>query len=135
MKGGAAVDEVERRFDRAMIGIYETAKRELNYSATRFLRMVSEHGGLVTARQLLWSDIPSDGFTTLWEHRRFDLTVEDHILRAEFASLFSDADREQALMRLKEYGWRPGRTSPPDLCTTRPSRTRTRPTAHTAPGC
>jgi hypothetical protein len=49
MKGGAAVDEVERRFDRAMIGIYETAKRELNYSATRFLQMVSEHGGLVTA--------------------------------------------------------------------------------------
>ena len=107
MKGGAAVDEVERRFHRAMIGIYGTAKRELGYNATRFLQMVSEHGGLVTARQLLWSDAPSDGFTTLWEHRRLDLTVEDHVLRAEFASLFSDADREQALMRLKEYGWRP----------------------------
>jgi hypothetical protein len=106
-KGDAALDEVERRFHRAMIGIYETAKRELGYNATRFLQMVSEHGGLVTARQLLWSDAPSDGFTTLWEHHRLDLTVEDHILRTEFASLFSDADREQALTRLKEYGWRP----------------------------
>ncbi len=102
------MDEVERRFHRAMIAIYETAKRELGYNATRFLQMLSEQGGLVTARQLLWSDAPSDGFTALWEHRRLDLTVEDHVLRAEFAPLFSDADRERALTRLKEYGWRPG---------------------------
>jgi hypothetical protein len=67
------VDEVERRFHRAMISIYETAKRELNYNATRFLQMLSEQGGLVT----------------------------------EFASLFTDADREQALSRLKAYGWYP----------------------------
>jgi hypothetical protein len=33
--------------------------------------------------------------------------VEDHVLRAEFASLFTDADREQALTRLRAYGWRP----------------------------
>ena len=106
-KGNAAVDEVERRFHRAMIAIYETSKRELGYNATRFLQMVSEQGGLVTARQLLWSDTPSDGFTTLWEHHRLDLTVEDHVLQTEFASLFSDADRLQARTRLDEYGWRP----------------------------
>jgi hypothetical protein len=102
------VDEVERRFHRAMISIYETAKRELDYNATRFLQMVSQQGGLVTARQLLWSDAPSDGFTTLWEYHRLDLTVEDHVLRAEFASLFCDADREQARTRLEAYGWQPG---------------------------
>jgi hypothetical protein len=106
-KGNAAVDEVQRRFHRAMIAIYETSKRELGYNATRFLQMVSQQGGLVTARQLLWSDAPSEGFTTLWEHRRLDLTVEDHVLRAEFASLFGDADRQQARTRLEEYGWRP----------------------------
>ena len=101
------MDEVERRFHRAMISIYETAKRELGYNATRFLQMLSEQGGLVTARQLLWSDTPSDGFTTLWERHRLDLTVEDHVVRAEFAPLFTDADREQALTRLQAYGWRP----------------------------
>jgi len=90
-----------------MIAIYETAKRDLSYNATRFLQMVSDQGGLVTARQLLWSDTPSDGFTTLWERHRLDITVEDHVLRSEFASLFSDADREQALARLEAYGWRP----------------------------
>jgi hypothetical protein len=101
------MDEVERRFHRARIAIYETAKRELGYNATRFLQMVSEQGGLATARQLLWSDTPSDGFTTLWEHHRLDLTVEAHVPRTEFASLFSDADRQQALTRLEAYGWQP----------------------------
>lgn len=90
-----------------MVAIYQTAKRELGYNATRFRQMLGEQGGLVTARQLLWSDTPSDGFTTLWERHRLDLTVEDHVLRAEFATLFSDAEREQALNRLKAYGWRP----------------------------
>jgi hypothetical protein len=37
---------------------------------------------------------------------RTDQVVADS-LRDEFASLFSDADRGQALTLLKEYGWRP----------------------------
>jgi len=47
------LDEVERRFHGAMISIYNTEKRELGYNATRFLQMISEQGGLPTARQLL----------------------------------------------------------------------------------
>jgi hypothetical protein len=47
------VNEVERKFHRAMVAIYETAKRELGYNATRFLQMLSEQSGLATARQLL----------------------------------------------------------------------------------
>jgi hypothetical protein len=101
------LEEIERRFHRAMISIYETAKRELGYNATRFLQMISEHGGLATARQLLWSDAPSEGFTTLWERGRLDLTVEAHVLDPEFAPLFTDEDREQARARLETYGWRP----------------------------
>ena len=102
---GVEMDEAERRWNRAMVAIYETAKRELNYNATRFLQMVSEQGGLATAKQLLWSDTPSDGFTTLWEHRRLELTVEAHVLHEEFRSLFIDEDRERALDRLQQYGW------------------------------
>jgi hypothetical protein len=101
------VEEIERRFHRAMILIYETAKRELGYNATRFLQMISEHGGVATARQLLWSDAPSEGFTTLWERGRLDLTVEARILDAEFAPLFTDEDRERARARLDAYGWHP----------------------------
>ena len=73
------LNQTELQFHQAMVTIYVTAKRDLGYIATRFLQMISEQGGLATARQLLWSDQPSDGFTTLWSHHRLDLTVESHI--------------------------------------------------------
>jgi hypothetical protein len=100
-----AVNQAERQFHQAVVEIYETAKRDLGYNATRFLQMISEHGGLAAARQLLWTDQPSDGFTTLWSHHRLDLTVEAHVLKEEYASLFTDADRLQARRRLELYGW------------------------------
>jgi len=103
------VSQAERQFHQAMVEIYETAKRDLGYNATRFLQMISEHGGLAAARQLLWTDQPSDGFTTLWSHHRLDLTVEAHVLKDEYASLFTDVDREQARQRLELYGWREAR--------------------------
>jgi hypothetical protein len=99
------VNDTERQWHRAMVAIYETAKRELGYNATRFIQMLSEKGGLATAKQLLWSDTPSDGFTTLWEHHRLELTVEAHVLLDEFKSLFTNEDRQRALDRLEQYGW------------------------------
>ncbi|MDN3358736.1 hypothetical protein [Actinomadura sp. DC4] len=101
------MEETERRFNRAMVTIYETAKREIGYNATRFLQMVSEHGGVVAAKHLLATETPSDGFTTLWTHHRLDLTVEAHVLLPEYESLFSDQDREKARARLDQYGWTP----------------------------
>jgi hypothetical protein len=100
-----SASQAERQFHQDMVQIYETAKHDLGYNATRFLQMISEHGGLAAARQLLWTDQPSDGFTTLWSHHRLDLTVEAHVLKDRYASLFTDADREQARRRLKLYGW------------------------------
>ena len=102
---GSPRSQTERAFHQAMTVIYETAKRELGYNATRFLQMISEHGGLATARQLLWSDKPSEGFTTLWSHHRLDLTVEAHVLGKEYEALFTDADRQRARERLELYGW------------------------------
>ncbi|MFI0412190.1 hypothetical protein [Actinomadura sp. 3N508] len=102
------MDEREREFHRAMVGIYQTAKRELGYNAAWFLQMISNQGGLATAKQLLWSDTPSDGFTTLWDHGRLDLTVEAHILRPEYEDLFTADDRDKARERLERYGWADG---------------------------
>jgi hypothetical protein len=101
------VNETEKQFNRAMIAIYQTAKQDLHYNAARFAQMLGEHGGLATARQLLWSDKPSDGFTTMWERGRLDLTVEAHILLTDFETLFTDADRQRARDRLDQYGWQP----------------------------
>ncbi len=97
--------KLESRFHRAMIGIYEKAKEECNYNATRFLTMVSESGGLATAKTLLATRRPSAGFTALWECKRLDLTVEALVLSPEFAPLFTDDEKRIARDRLKQYGY------------------------------
>ena len=56
-----------------MFRIYERARSEANYNATRFLHMLYEHRGLETARILLHSRNVSEGYAALWERGRFDV--------------------------------------------------------------
>jgi hypothetical protein len=93
------------RLDKALLESYEEAKR-LKYTASYFFQMLTELGGLETARHLLWKDQPSEGFTRLWELRRLDLTVEAVVLRPEFAALFNDAERKIARQRLMQYDYK-----------------------------
>jgi hypothetical protein len=86
-----------------MIGVYEDAKRETGYNATRFIQMVSERGGVATARHLVLATTPSDGFTALWERGRLDLTVEHLILDPVYSDLFTDDERAMAQGRLDSY--------------------------------
>lgn len=97
----------EQAFHQAMVTIYQVAKRDVHYNATRFLQMVSEHGGVEAARQLLRTSTVSDGFTALWLEQRLDLSVEAHVLDAEFVTLFTEKERAIAQRRLDEYGYRP----------------------------
>ncbi len=90
-----------------MVEVYRRAKQEAGYHATYFLQMVSERGGLATARHLLQTSSVSDGFTTLWERHRLDLTVEAVVLRQQFAPLFTEQELRTARSRLEEYGYRP----------------------------
>lgn len=99
--------ELETRFHRAMRNIYETAKREVGYNATRFRGMVEEHGGRETARRLLANPELQEGFATLWEANRLDLTVEALVLRPEYQELFSEQERLAAKGRLHSAGWTP----------------------------
>lgn len=86
-----------------MVAVYKRAKQEAGYNATRFLQMISEHGGVETARQLLLASGTSDGFTALWQAGRLDLSVEYHVLLAEFQELFSEEERDIARRRLADY--------------------------------
>lgn len=98
----------EQRFHRAMINIYERAKAETGYVPTRFLRMVTDQGGVAAAQQLLRGSGVSDGFTTLWQKGRLDLSVEALVLRSEFHELFSSEERHIARSRLRQYDYEPG---------------------------
>src|SRR5215207_1381990 len=97
------MNDLERIFHRAMIEIYEKAKRDAGYNATRFLQMVSELGGLGAARRLLAAPAVSDGFTALWERGRLDLTVETLVLSEQYRQLFTEEEREGAAARLAAY--------------------------------
>jgi hypothetical protein len=59
-----------------MFDIYQRAKLEAGYNATIFLRMISDRGGLATAKYLINSPTPSDGYTHLYERGRLDLSFD-----------------------------------------------------------
>ena len=67
--------------------------------------MLSDIGLIETARRLVSSTQPSQGFTALWERRRLDLTVEAQVLRPEFTDLFTESERDAARSRLRQYGY------------------------------
>lgn len=98
--------DTERKFNIAMKEIYETAKRECGYNATRFLKLLAEKGGVVAAKQLICKDGGTDGFATLWECGRLDLSVEAHVLKEEFKELFTEEERKLCRDRLLDYGYK-----------------------------
>ena len=96
-------DDME--FYKEMVGIYRRAKEEVNYTATRFIQMVAERGGVETAKILVNANTPSDGYTELWQRNRLDLTVEALMIKEEWSSLFTPQELERARARLEEYGY------------------------------
>ena len=96
---------LEGKFHIAMVGIYESAKRECGYNATRFLQMISEIGGLETAKQLILKENETYGFERLWELKRLDLSVEALVLSNEFKELFTFQERKICKDRLEKYGF------------------------------
>lgn len=96
---------LEKKFELDMINIYNTAKKECGYNASRFLQLIGNKGGLTAAKQLISKPGGTDGFTTLWEHGRLDLSVEAHVLKPEYNDLFTDAERDMCRERLRQFGY------------------------------
>lgn len=95
---------LEDAFDVAMLDIYHRAKRECNYNATYFHRMVQERGGIGAAKQLL-STGPDDfaqGFTELYMCGRLDISVEYLVLQPEWRNLFTPDERLTSWKRLRK---------------------------------
>ena len=66
--------------------------------------MISDVGGLQTAKILINATNPSDGYVALWERRRLDLTVEAVLVRnPEWHPLFTPEEISKAEARLKKY--------------------------------
>lgn len=95
--------DLKREFHKDMIAIYQNAKKECGYNATRFLQMLASQDGLTVAKSLIHKSQPTDGFSTLWELGRLDLTVEALILVPKYRELFTEEEREVVEERLREY--------------------------------
>ncbi|MES1200984.1 MAG: hypothetical protein ABUS57_06000 [Pseudomonadota bacterium] len=100
--------ELEKQFTQAMFEIYRRAKDEANYSANIFLQMLTDQGGLRTAKTLINAIRPSDGYTALWDRGRLDLTVEAVVVGdARWHPLFAPEEIVRAQRRLSQYGYPP----------------------------
>ena len=96
-------EEASGAFDRAVVDIIERSRAELRYNPRYFRVMVTQYGALGAARRLLAAPAVSDGFVTLWERQRLDLTVEALVVDPRFAHLFTDDEREVARKRLDDF--------------------------------
>lgn len=98
---------LSKQFDHAMLEIYRRAKAELGYNASIFFRMLTERGGQATAKALINTPKPSDGYTFLYEHNRLDLTVEAAVVEnPKWHSLFTNEEIGSAERRLTSYGYK-----------------------------
>src|SRR5215467_11261042 len=97
---------LEAEFAQEMYRIYQRALMEAHYKASKFLQMLHEHWGLVTAQILLHSAKVSDGYTALWARGRLDLTVEAVIQdNPKWHPLFTPEELAICARRLKDYGY------------------------------
>ena len=94
-------------FDRAVLELIERCRSELRYNPRYFRVMVTQYGALEAARRLLHAPAVSDGFVTLWERQRIDLTVETLVVDERFAALFTEEERAVARKRLDDFGYGP----------------------------
>ncbi len=100
--------KLETDFQVAMFEIYRKAKEDAHYPATLFLKMLSDRGGLQTAKFLINSKRESAGYTALFERGRLDLTVEAVVAEnAKWHPLFSTDEIAKARSRLSDYGYTP----------------------------
>ena len=96
---------IENKFNEDMKNIYFTTKRDIGYTATRFMQLVSQKGGLQAAKKLIAKEGGTYGFEVLWENKRLDLSVEALVLKPEYESLFSNEDKQLCSERLKQFGY------------------------------
>jgi|SRR3990170_3965195 len=100
--------DLGRQFDEAMFDIYRRAKSEARYNATIFLKMLTDNGGVPTAKYLINTPKPSEGYTHLYERGRLDLTVEATVVEnPKWHELFTSDELTRAHTRLEKYGYAP----------------------------
>ena len=94
--------ELEMNFHDAMLNICIEAKRQCNINFSRLSKMLSVETGVEVAKKLVNSNELSDGFISLMEVGRTDLSVENLILKDEWNTLFDEKTKTNAIRKLSK---------------------------------
>ena len=96
---------LEAEFTQALEGTIEAA-RARGYIPTYFMQMLSEHGGVQTAKRLLAKSEPQTGLFELWNLGILYESMEAIICdNPRFHSLLKPAEIAEARRRLEELGY------------------------------
>jgi hypothetical protein len=107
-QGKVNMPSLEQQFTQAMFDIYRRAKTEADYNASIFFQMISERGGVRTAKALINATRPSDGYTQLYQRGHLEITVEAVVVEnPKWHSLFTPDEIARARKRLKDYRYEP----------------------------
>ena len=96
----------QEQFHDEMVWLCEENTRAV-YHPARFCEMVNTLGGLMTAKNLLNAPTISEGFETLWEAERLDLTVEAYAIQDRWSHLFTPEEIATAMQRLEDANYKP----------------------------
>jgi hypothetical protein len=97
------LDELRHQFAGEMVrGADELAR--LGYDASRFRRMIADHGAVEAARRLALDPRPSEGLWRLQRMHRLDMSVEMWVLLPWYEPLFDQAVLDQAERKLDLLG-------------------------------
>ena len=102
----ASIESLSRDFERAMRDACNESAR-CGYYPHLFIQMLGERGSVGAVKHLLSSDEAQYGLIKLYEMGALRLSAEAHVLQAEWASLFTEAERAEARRRLEMYKYRP----------------------------
>jgi len=97
------MSRAETEFNKDLLLGTRRLKKEIGYNPTRFNQMVADYGGVGAVRRLLSGSDASDGFTTLWEDHRLEMSVEAQVLLPWYEELFTEEERPGARRRLGQY--------------------------------
>lgn len=96
---------LEAEFTQALEGTVEAARRR-GYIPTYFMQMLSEHGGVETAKRLLAKSEPQTGLFELWNlgilHEFMEAVICDN---PRYQSLFTPKEIGEAHRRLDELNY------------------------------
>ena len=98
--------QLEKEFLDFVMNDVRILKGKYGYQPRFFLDVISEYGIVDTAKRLIHSNKPSEGYEKLWELKALKYSVENQIQDERWYSLFTDEDRSKAKKRLADYGFK-----------------------------